>query len=40
VGELIVRSLRQREDPAALEQVRHEVKEICARHPVPGLPEA
>ncbi len=40
VGELIVQSLRQREDPAALEQVRHEVKEICARYPVPGLPEA
>ncbi len=40
VGELIVRTLRDREDDAALAAVRREVKEICARFPVPGLPEA
>ena len=40
VGELIVRTLREREDPTALAAVRDEVKEICARFPVPGLPEA
>jgi glycine hydroxymethyltransferase len=39
VGELIVRTLRDREDAGALEAVRREVKEICARFPVPGLPE-
>ena len=39
VGELIVRTLRGREEAAALEAVRGEVKEICARFPVPGLPE-
>jgi len=40
VGELIVRALRGREDEVELEAVRREVKEICARFPVPGLPEA
>jgi len=40
VGELIVRALRERDDAAALDAVRREVKEICVRFPVPGLPEA
>jgi len=40
IGELIVRTLRDREDPRALDEVRREVKEICARFPVPGLAEA
>ena len=40
VGELIVRTLRDREDEAALDAVRVEVKEICARFPVPGLTDA
>jgi glycine hydroxymethyltransferase len=40
IGELIVRILRERDDDAALAQVAREVKEICARFPVPGLPEA
>jgi glycine hydroxymethyltransferase len=40
VGKLITRTLRDRDDQAALESVRREVKEICARFPVPGLPEA
>jgi glycine/serine hydroxymethyltransferase len=39
-GELIVRTLRERDDEAALAAVRAEVKEICARFPVPGLPDA
>ena len=38
VGELIVRTLGSREDPAALDTVRSEVHDICARFPVPGLP--
>ena len=40
VGELIVRTLRDREDEAALDAVKVEVKEICARFPVPGLTDA
>jgi glycine/serine hydroxymethyltransferase len=40
VGDLIVRTLRERDDEVALGTVRREVKEICARFPVPGLPEA
>ena len=38
VGELIVRTLTQRDDAAALDSVRVEVHDICARFPVPGLP--
>ncbi len=38
VGELIVRTLTQREDAAVLDAVRAEVHDICARFPVPGLP--
>ncbi|MBA2569816.1 MAG: serine hydroxymethyltransferase [Chloroflexi bacterium] len=40
VGQLIVRALTSREDPAAQEAVATEVREICAAFPVPGLPEA
>ena len=40
IGELITRTLRERDDEATLDAVRREVKEICARFPVPGLPEA
>jgi glycine hydroxymethyltransferase len=40
VGELLVRTLRKRGDPAALAEVSNEVKAICARFPVPGLPSA
>jgi glycine hydroxymethyltransferase len=40
VGELIVRALRGRHDQAELDAVRAQVREICARFPVPGLPEA
>ncbi|CAN5660775.1 serine hydroxymethyltransferase [soil metagenome] len=39
-GELIVRTLRQRDDPAALADVARSVREVCARFPVPGLPRA
>jgi glycine hydroxymethyltransferase len=38
IGELIVRTLRDRDDPDTMRSVRREVKEICARFPVPGLP--
>ena len=38
VGELIVRTLASRGDPLALDAVRTEVHDICARFPVPGLP--
>jgi glycine hydroxymethyltransferase len=37
IGELITRTLRGRQDEAELDAVRGEVKEICARFPVPGL---
>ncbi len=40
VGELLVRALRKRGDPAALAEVSNEVRAICARFPVPGLPSA
>ena len=40
VGELIVRTLRERGDAESLGAIRAEVKEICARFPVPGLPDA
>ena len=40
VGELLVRTLRMRDDPAALAEVSNEVRAICARFPVPGLPSA
>jgi glycine hydroxymethyltransferase len=40
VGALLVRALRERHDPAALADVSHEVRAICARFPVPGLPGA
>jgi glycine hydroxymethyltransferase len=40
VGELLVRTLRQREDGAALAEVASQVRAICARFPVPGLPDA
>jgi len=40
IGELITRALRGRDDEATLDAVRAEVRRICARFPVPGLPEA
>ncbi len=40
VGELLVRTLRKRDDPTALAEVSDEVRAICARFPVPGLPSA
>ena len=39
VGELIVSAIERREDEAALEDLRERVRQICARFPVPGLPE-
>jgi glycine hydroxymethyltransferase len=40
VGRLLVEALRTREEPAEHARIRAEVHEICARFPVPGLPEA
>jgi glycine hydroxymethyltransferase len=40
VGELLIRTLRQRDDAAALAGVARQVRDICARFPVPGLPDA
>jgi glycine hydroxymethyltransferase len=40
VGELIVGAIEQREDEAALAGLARQVRDICARFPVPGLPEA
>jgi glycine hydroxymethyltransferase len=40
VGDLLVRTLRHREDAAVLAEVTGEVRAICARFPVPGLPDA
>jgi glycine hydroxymethyltransferase len=40
VGELLIRTLRDREDAAALAGVASQVRAICARFPVPGLPDA
>ena len=40
VAELIVRTLRERDDPASRGAVAAQVQEMCARFPVPGLPQA
>ena len=37
-GQLIVRTLTQRDDAEAQAAIAAEVKAICARFPVPGLP--
>jgi glycine hydroxymethyltransferase len=38
VGELIVRTLTQRDDEAECADIAAEVRELCGRFPVPGLP--
>jgi glycine hydroxymethyltransferase len=40
VAELIVRTLRERDDAAARAAVAAQVQELCSRFPVPGLPQA
>jgi glycine hydroxymethyltransferase len=40
VGELIVEAIRNREDESAKQTLSERVREICARFPVPGLPQA
>jgi len=40
VGALIVRTLRDRDDPETAPSVADEVRRICSRFPVPGLPTA
>ncbi len=40
IGRLIVESLTSRDEPAEQARVGAEVRDICGRFPVPGLPEA
>jgi glycine hydroxymethyltransferase len=40
VGELIINAIKRRDDEAALAALAEQVREICSRFPVPGLPEA
>jgi glycine hydroxymethyltransferase len=40
VGRLLVEALLHREEPAEHARIAAEVRDICARFPVPGLPEA
>jgi glycine/serine hydroxymethyltransferase len=40
VGRLLVQALQARDQPAEHARIRAEVRDICARFPVPGLPEA
>ena len=39
VGGLIVQAVERRDDEQALAQLAARVHDICARFPVPGLPE-
>ena len=39
IGELIVSAIRRRDDQPALAELAARVRDICARFPVPGLPE-
>jgi glycine hydroxymethyltransferase len=39
VGSLIVQAIAQRDDAQASAQLSQRVHDICARFPVPGLPE-
>ena len=40
VGELIVSAVKQRDDESAKQTLSDRVRDICARFPVPGLPQA
>jgi glycine hydroxymethyltransferase len=40
IGRLIVGSLTSRDEPAEQAKIAAEVRDVCARFPVPGLPEA
>ena len=40
VAELIVRTLRERDDPSSRTAIAAQVQEMCSRFPVPGLPQA
>jgi glycine hydroxymethyltransferase len=39
IGRLIVEALRERDDAAVHERLSTQVREMCARFPVPGLPQ-
>jgi hypothetical protein len=38
VGELIVEAISNRDDVQARDRIAAEVRDMCARFPVPGLP--
>jgi glycine hydroxymethyltransferase len=38
IGGLIVKAIQGRDDDAAKQAIRHSVRDMCARFPVPGLP--
>ena len=40
VGRLIVAALTSRDEPAEQAKIAAEVRDVCERFPVPGLPEA
>jgi glycine hydroxymethyltransferase len=40
IGQLLVRTLTERDDAAALAAIAAQVRAMCARFPVPGLPPA
>ncbi len=40
IGRLLVETLQTRDEPAEHARISAEVRDICARFPVPGLPEA
>ena len=40
VGELVVSAIQRRDDAPAIETLSARVRDICARFPVPGLPQA
>jgi glycine hydroxymethyltransferase len=40
VGDMLVRTLREREDPEVRAALSASVRELCNRYPVPGLPLA
>ena len=39
IGELIVRAIEGRDDAARLAELGQRVRAMCARFPVPGLPQ-
>jgi glycine/serine hydroxymethyltransferase len=40
IGRLIIEAIRARDEPTDQARLAAEVRDICGRFPVPGLPEA